>query len=273
MTAATARQTLLETRLLAKRSLRHVPRIPEKLADVTIQPIIFVLLFAYVFGSAIAVPGGGDYREYLVAGMFAQGMIGPLMGIAVGMAEDVHTGIVDRLRALPISRVAVLAGRALSELAQVVLGLVVFTACGLAVGWQPHGSVLETAAAYALLVLWAFAGVWVGTLLGMIVRDGAARERERRRGARAADVREHRDATGRGVDRRAHELGHLRVREQRALAGSSARRYVRRPGGRWRRLARTQTRRNPSRDFKWSRTTPGGDQRPHGGVRICVRGH
>ena len=171
MTAATARQTLLETRLLAGRSLRHIPRIPEKLADVTIQPIIFTLLFAYVFGSAITVPGGGSYREYLIAGMFAQGMFGPVMGIAVGMAEDVRTGIVDRLRALPISRVAVLAGRALSELAQVVLGLAVFTACGLVVGWEPHGTVLDTVAAYALLVLWAFAGVWIGTLLGMVVRS------------------------------------------------------------------------------------------------------
>ena len=171
MTAATARQTLLETRLLAGRSLRHIPRIPEKLADVTIQPIIFTLLFAYVFGSAITVPGGGSYREYLIAGMFAQGMFGPIMGIAVGMAEDVRTGIVDRFRALPISRVAVLGGRALSELAQVVLGLVVFTICGLVVGWEPHGSVLELAAAYGLLVLWAFAGIWIGTLLGMFVRD------------------------------------------------------------------------------------------------------
>jgi ABC-2 type transport system permease protein len=171
MSAASARQTLLETRLLAGRSLRHIPRIPEKLADVTIQPIIFTLLFAYVFGSAITVPGGGSYREYLIAGMFAQGMFGPIMGIAVGMAEDVRTGIVDRFRALPISRVAVLGGRALSELAQVVLGLVVFTICGLVVGWEPHGSVLETAAAYGLLVLWAFAGIWIGTLLGMFVRD------------------------------------------------------------------------------------------------------
>ena len=97
--------------------------------------------------------------------------VAAVMGVAVGMAEDVRTGIVDRLRALPISRIAVLAGRALSELAQVVLGLVVFTICGLAVGWQPHGTLLETAAAYALLVLWAFAGVWIGTLLGMVVRD------------------------------------------------------------------------------------------------------
>ena len=171
MTAAAARQTLLETRLLAGRSLRQIPRIPEKLADVTIQPIIFTLLFAYVFGSAISVPGGGSYREYLIAGMFAQSMFGPVMGIAVGMAEDMRTGIVDRFRALPISRVAVLSGRALSELVQVLLGLAVFTVCGLVVGWEPHGSVVETAAAYGLLILWALAGIWIGTLLGMFVRD------------------------------------------------------------------------------------------------------
>lgn len=169
---AALRQTLIETLLLAGRSLRHIPRVPEKLADVTIQPVIFTLAFAYVFGSAIDVPGGGSYREYLIAGMFAQGMIGPLMGIAVGTAEDLHTGIVDRLRALPISRTSVLAGRALSELAQVVLGLATLSAIGLAVGWQPHGSVGDTVAAYALLILWSFAGVWIGTLMGMLVRDG-----------------------------------------------------------------------------------------------------
>jgi ABC-2 type transport system permease protein len=148
MSAAAVRQTLLETRLLAGRSLRHIPRVPEKLTDVTIQPIIFVTLFAYVFGSAITVPGGGNYREYLIAGMFAQGMIGPLMGIAVGVAEDVRSGLVDRLRALPISRVSVLAGRALAEFAQALLGVAVFTAIGLVVGWAPHGSVADTVAAF-----------------------------------------------------------------------------------------------------------------------------
>jgi ABC-2 type transport system permease protein len=172
MSAASLRQTAVESGLLAGRSLRHIPRVPEKLADVTVQPVIFVLLFAFVFGSAISVPGGGNYREYLIGGMFAQGMLGPLLGIAVGMAEDVHSGLVDRLRALPISRISVLAGRALSEIAQIGLGLAVFTTCGLVVGWAPHGTVLETAAAYGLLVLWAFAGVWIGTWLGLVVRDG-----------------------------------------------------------------------------------------------------
>lgn len=172
MSALALRRTFTETLLLAGRSLRHIPRVPEKLADVTVQPVIFVLAFVYVFGSAIGLPGGGSYREYLIAGTFAQGMIGPLLGIAVGTAEDIYTGLVDRLRALPISRLSVLAGRALSELAQMALGLLTLTVIGLIVGWAPHGSVGETVAAYALLILWSFAGVWIGTLLGMIVRDG-----------------------------------------------------------------------------------------------------
>jgi ABC-type polysaccharide/polyol phosphate export permease len=161
-----------ETMALAGRSLRHIPRSPEKLMDVTIQPVIFLCIFVFVFGSVISMPGGGSYREFLVAGMFAQAILGPLMGIAVGVADDMHTGIVERLRALPITRFSLLGGRAVSELAQSVLMLTVLTTVGLAVGWRPHGSVGETIGAYALLLLWAFAGIWIGTLLGLFARDG-----------------------------------------------------------------------------------------------------
>lgn len=171
MSAFNARRASSESLLLAGRSLRHILRVPEKLADVTIQPIIFIVAFVYVFGSAIHVPGGGSYREYLIAGMFAQSMIGPLMGISVGTAEDVRSGLMDRLRALPISRFSVLTGRALAEIAQVLLGLATLSVMGLIVGWQPHSSVLDVIAGYALLALWCFAGVWLGTLLGLIVRD------------------------------------------------------------------------------------------------------
>src|ERR1700754_2220009 len=95
----TPRRSTRETLLLAERSLRHIPRVPEKLADATIMPVVFIFIFAYVFGSAIKVPGGGDYHEYLIAGMFAQGAFQPLQGLAVGLAEDMNSGIVDRLRA------------------------------------------------------------------------------------------------------------------------------------------------------------------------------
>lgn len=164
-------RSVVETMALAGRSLRHIPRSPEKLMDVTIQPVIFVLMFVFVFGSVIAIPGGGSYREFLVAGMFAQAILGPMMGIAVGVADDMQSGIVERLRALPITRFSLLGGRAVAELTQSLLALTILTGVGLAVGWRPHGSIGETVGAYALLVLWSFAGIWIGTFVGLIAKD------------------------------------------------------------------------------------------------------
>lgn len=163
--------TLNEVRLLAGRSLRHIPRIPEKVFGALAMPLVFVLLFAYVFGSAIDVPGGGDYHEYLVSGIFAQSMIGTLPGISVGVASDIRSGLMDRLRALPIARGSVVAGRTIAELVELVAGTVVVAACGLLVGWAPHGSVLDTLGAFGLLLVLAFAVTWAGVWLGLMVRD------------------------------------------------------------------------------------------------------
>jgi ABC-2 type transport system permease protein len=168
MTAAI--RTADEIRLLAGRSLRHIPRIPEKAFGAVILPVVFVVMFAYVFGSAITIPGG-DYHSYLVSGIFAQSMIGTAPGIAVGVASDIRSGLMDRLRTLPISRGSVIAGRTIAEMAELAGGLVVVGICGLIVGWEPHGSVLETAAAFGLLLLAAFAVTWAGTYLGLLVRD------------------------------------------------------------------------------------------------------
>ena len=163
-------QTFNEIRLLAGRSLRHIPRIPEKAFGAVMLPLVFVLLFAYVFGSAIAIPGG-DYHAYLVSGIFAQSMIGTVPGIAVGMASDIRSGLIDRLRTLPISRTSVVAGRTIAELVELIAGMVVVAICGLAVGWAPHGTVLETLGAFGLLLLFAFAVTWAGMFLGLVVRD------------------------------------------------------------------------------------------------------
>ncbi|MDA0182469.1 ABC transporter permease [Solirubrobacter phytolaccae] len=163
--------TLNEVRLLSGRSLRHIPRIPEKVFGTLLMPLVFVLLFAYVFGSAIDVPGGGDYHEYLVSGIFAQAMIGTIPGIAVGVASDIRSGLMDRLRALPISRGSVVAGRTVAELVELIAGTLVTVACGLIVGWAPHGSVLETLGAFGLLIVMAFAVTWAGVWLGLMVRD------------------------------------------------------------------------------------------------------
>ena len=163
--------TINEVRFLAGRSLRHIPRIPEKAFGAVLLPLVFVLLFAYVFGSAIQVPGGGNYHAYLVSGIFAQTMIGTLPGIAVGVASDIRSGLMDRLRTLPIARGSVIAGRTLAELVELCGGVLVVALCGLIVGWAPNGSVLETAAAFGLLLLAAFAVTWAGTYLGLLVRD------------------------------------------------------------------------------------------------------
>jgi ABC transporter DrrB family efflux protein len=169
MTAA-ALQTFDEIRLLAGRSLRHIPRIPEKAFGALILPLVFVLMFAYVFGSAISIPGG-DYHAYLVSGIFAQSMIGTVPGIAVGVASDIRSGLMDRLRTLPISRFSVIAGRTIAELAELAGGMVIVAICGLIVGWAPHGTVLETIGAFGLLLLSAFAVTWAGLFLGLMVRD------------------------------------------------------------------------------------------------------
>ncbi|MDP9374995.1 MAG: ABC transporter permease, partial [Chloroflexota bacterium] len=130
----------------------------------------FVFLFAYVFGSAIQVPGGGSYREFLLPGIFAQSITFLAITTAVGVANDMQKGIIDRFRSLPMARSAVLVGRTVADLAQSVLGILVMAGCGLIVGWRAHNGLLSTLAGFGLLLLFGFAMTWVGTFLGMLVR-------------------------------------------------------------------------------------------------------
>jgi ABC transporter DrrB family efflux protein len=170
MTASTLRWAIADTWVIAKRNLTHVRHVPEKLLDVTVQPLMFVLLFAYVFGSAIHVPGGGSYREFLMAGIFAQTMAFAFMGTAMGMSEDLHKGVIDRFRALPMSRSAVLAGRVLADFAAAMIGLSVLIGSGLIIGWRIHTDVPHALAGFGLLLLFTYAMLWVGTLVGLLVR-------------------------------------------------------------------------------------------------------
>jgi ABC-2 type transport system permease protein len=164
-------QAVAESRLLAGRILRQIPRVPERLADNTIMPVVFVLTFVYVFGSAIHLPDGINYHDYLVSGMFAQGVGATLIGLAVGVSTDHKTGLIDRLQVLPISRASVLIGRNLAQVIEGFVGTTILVILGLIVGWAPHGSVLDTVAAFTLLNLWAFAGAWLGTWVGLLVRE------------------------------------------------------------------------------------------------------
>jgi ABC transporter DrrB family efflux protein len=167
---ARARDLLFDSLALARRNIEHVRQIPEKLLDVTLQPLMFVLLFAYVFGGVIHVPGG-SYREYIIAGVLVQTLAFGIMGPATSIATDLTEGIVDRFRSLPMARSAYLLGHLLAEMASITVGIVVLCLSGLIVGWRIHTDLPHAIAGFALLLLFAFAMLWVGTLLGLLVRS------------------------------------------------------------------------------------------------------
>ena len=159
-----------DTLVFAGRQIQHIRQIPEKLLDVTLQPLMFVLLFAYVFGGAIAVQGG-NYREYLIGGILVQTIAFGLAGPATAIATDLTEGVVDRFRSLPISRSSFLSGHVLAELGGMVVAIVILSITGLIVGWRIHTSVAMAASAFLLLVLFAAAMIWVGTWIGLMVRS------------------------------------------------------------------------------------------------------
>ena len=160
--------------VIARRGLVHMRREPETLADATFQPVMFVLLFAYVFGGAISVPGGG-YKEFLMGGIFAQSIVfGGSFGVAMTIASDRRNGAMDRFRSLPISRSAVLAGHAVSNLLKAMLPMLLMSLCGLAIGWRIRNGVADAVGAYALLLLFAFAMIWIGVLLGSLLSSPEA---------------------------------------------------------------------------------------------------
>jgi ABC-2 type transport system permease protein len=173
-TATRLRWAVGDCLALTKRNLTHVRHVPEKLIDVTLQPLMFVLLFAYVFGGAIHV-SGGSYHEYLMGGIIVQTLAFAIMGTAVGLADDMRTGVVDRFRSLPMARSAVLAGRALADMLSNLVALAVLVVAGLIVGWGIHDGVASAIAGFALVLFFAYAMTWAGILLGLLVQspDGA----------------------------------------------------------------------------------------------------
>jgi ABC-2 type transport system permease protein len=168
------RWLISDVAVLTRRILARIAREPETLMDVTIQPILFVLMFAYVFGGAIPLPGGGSYHEYLVGGMLAMGLAMTAPGTAVALVTDMSSGLIDRFRSLPTARSAVLAGRTIADLVTQVIGAVVVAGVGLAIGWRIHSSVADAAAAFGLALLFGYAFTWVGACLGMVLRSPEA---------------------------------------------------------------------------------------------------
>ncbi len=151
------------------RNLKRIPRIPELAIFAILQSIMFVLLFAFVFGGAIPLPDGGNYREFLMPGIFAQTIVFAAATTTIGMTDDVNKGIVDRFRSLPMARSGVLIGRSLSDVVYNGGILIVLMLSGLAVGWTVRTGLPELLAGVGLLLLFAFAMSWIGIWLGLSV--------------------------------------------------------------------------------------------------------
>ena len=154
--------------LVGWRNLKRIPRIPELAIFAVLQSIMFVLLFAFVFGGAIPIPGGGDYKAYLMPGIFAQTIVFAAGTTAIGMADDVGKGIIDRFRSLPMSRSAVLTGRTFSDVIYNAGILVVLMVTGFVIGWRVE-SIPGLIAGFLLLLVFAYGMVWLGVWLGLNV--------------------------------------------------------------------------------------------------------
>jgi ABC transporter DrrB family efflux protein len=165
---------LSDVSVLTWRALARIAATPEQILNVTVQPVVLVLLFSYVFNGAIKLPGGGSYRDYLIAGVIAVNMGAAAQGAAISMAVDQSTGLVDRLRSLPMSRSAVVAGRTLADLVPTVLAAAVAAGTGLAVGWRVHGSPAGIAGAAGLAVLFGYCAAWAGACIGLLARGPVA---------------------------------------------------------------------------------------------------
>jgi ABC-2 type transport system permease protein len=154
--------------VIAWRTLKRVPRIPELAIFAILQSIMFVVLFAFVFGGAIPLPGGGSYREYLMPGIFIQTLAFASITTAIGIADDMTKGIIDRFRSLPMARSGVLSGRTFADVVYTTGILAVLMLTGLVVGWRVHSSVREFLLAVLLMVFFTYAMAWVGVFLGLV---------------------------------------------------------------------------------------------------------
>ncbi|MFZ2526680.1 MAG: ABC transporter permease [Rhodococcus sp. (in: high G+C Gram-positive bacteria)] len=154
---------------IARRNVIKIKRVPDLIVFTILSPIMFVLLFAYVFGSAIDIPGM-SYKEFLIAGIFTQTVIFGSTWTGLGMVEDLQKGIIDRFRSLPMAPSAVLIGRTTTDVLINVVSLIVMSLTGLVVGWRINTSLGEAVAGYLLLLLFAYALSWVMAVIGMWIR-------------------------------------------------------------------------------------------------------
>ncbi len=165
------RGAVRDVAVLTRRNLVHIAREPLRLSDVTIQPVLFTLLFIYVLGSGIVLPHGGTYKEYAIAGLLGMNLVTSAIGTAVGLSDDLHSGVIDRFRTLPMWRPAILVGRSLADLLTATLCTLIVLATGLVVGWRPHADPGSVVAAVAIFLLFSYAVSWGCACIGLFSRD------------------------------------------------------------------------------------------------------
>ncbi len=154
--------------VLTGRNLVHIAREPLQLSDVTIQPVLFTLLFVYVFGAGVVLPDGGSYKDFAIAGLLALNLTTSSMGTAVGLTTDLNSGVIDRFRTLPIWRAAVLVGRSIADLLTAMICTLIVALTGLAVGWRPDASLPSIVAGFSLMLLFSYALSWGCACLGLV---------------------------------------------------------------------------------------------------------
>jgi ABC transporter DrrB family efflux protein len=164
------KRLVMDTLVIAERNLVRLPRAPDLLLAFTVQPVMFVLLFRYVFGGAIRTPPGITYANFLIPGIIVQNIAFGGFVTALGLNEDVHKGLIDRFRSLPMARPAVLAGRTLSDVVTNLLSMSILTVTGLIIGFSfSHTTPLEVIGGVGLLALFGYAFSWVFALVGLLV--------------------------------------------------------------------------------------------------------
>jgi ABC-2 type transport system permease protein/oleandomycin transport system permease protein len=162
------RRLVSDTLIIAERNLIRLPRAPELLLAFTVQPIMFVLLFRYVFGGAIRTPGY-TYVDFLIPGIIVQNIAFGGFVTAIGLNEDVHKGLIDRFRSLPMARAAVLAGRTLSDVVTNALSVAILVITGVIIGFDFHASLLHAIAGFVLLLGFGYAFSWFFAFVGLLV--------------------------------------------------------------------------------------------------------
>jgi ABC transporter DrrB family efflux protein len=161
---------LRDVAVMTRRNLLHIRREPMQLSDVTIQPALFVGLFVYVFGSAMVIPGG-TYKEFAIGGLLTMILVTATPGTAVGISTDLHTGVIDRFRTLPMAPSTILAGRSVADFLSLLLGASIVAVTGLLIGWRPETSLPSVVAGFALVLFFAYAFSWLMLCMGMAVTD------------------------------------------------------------------------------------------------------